>query len=231
MTQSNTQPPTTAAYADGFQHQPLRTVVAAALRDAILGGGLKPGTSLIEKTIAEELQISRAPVREAIRMLSEEGLVESVPYKGSRVRRLRSRDVQELYAIRGLLERFALDLVLASGPVDTTDLETACREMDEAAKFGDARALNEADRRLHRALIEMADQELLLTLWTQIELRARQIMALRNDQVGDLATIAANHRGIVAAIATGDAENAKRLIEEHVTSGASLALNDWEDAS
>lgn len=231
MSQSSTETHNAPVYADGFDHQPLRNVVAAALRDAILDGSLKPGASLVEKTIAEDLQISRAPVREAIRMLSEEGLVESVPYKGSRVRGLRRRDVSEVYAIRGLLERFALDLVLAKGPVDTTDLDEACREMEQAAELGDARALNEADQRLHRALIEMADQELLLNLWTQIELRARQIMALRNDQMGDPATIAANHRDIVAAIAAGEVERSKQLIEEHVASGTRLVLNDWEEVS
>lgn len=231
MSQGSTETHNVPVYADGFDHQPLRTVVAAALRDAILDGRLKPGTSLVEKAIAEDFQISRAPVREAIRMLSEEGLVESVPYKGSRVRRLRRRDVHEVYAIRGLLERFALELVLAKGPVDTTHLDEICREMEQAAQLDDARALNEADQRLHRSLIEMADQELLLNLWTQIELRARQIMALRNDQMGDPTTIAANHRDIVAAIAEGDGERSKRLIDDHVASGARLALNDWEEVS
>lgn len=216
-----TQP---AAYADGFNHQPLRTVVANALRDAILDGSLMPGDSLVEKTIAEELEISRAPVREAIRMLAEEGLVESVPYKGSRVRSLSRRDVREVYAIRGLLERFALELVLKEGPADMSELEAACMEMERAATVGDARALNEADERLHRSLIEMADHELLVTLWSQIELRARQILALRNDQIGDLTTVAVNHRSIVTAIAAGDADRAKQLIEEHVASGTELVL-------
>ncbi len=229
MSQRTADSDSTAAYAEGFRHEPLRNRVATVLRDAILDGTLLPGDSLVETTIADDLDISRAPVREAIRMLSEEGLVESVPYKGSRVRRLTSRDVQEVYAIRGLLERFALELAFTRGRVDTTALQAACEEMDAAATQGDARLLNDADERLHRSLIELADHDLLLSLWNQIEMRARQIMALRNDQMGDPATVAANHRAIVAAIAKGDAKCAMGLLDEHVASGARLVLDDWED--
>lgn len=229
MSQRTADSESTAAYAEGFRHEPLRNRVASVLRDAILDGTLMPGDSLVETTIADDLDISRAPVREAIRMLSEEGLVESVPYKGSRVRRLTSRDVQEVYAIRGLLEKFALELAFGRGSVRTADLETACCEMEAAAAAGDTRSVNDADERLHRSLIELADHDLLLSLWNQIEMRARQIMALRNDQMGDPVTVAANHRAIVTAIAQGDARHAMDLLDAHVASGARLVLDDWED--
>ncbi len=219
----------TASYADGFRHEPLRNLVANALREAILSGALRPGDPLVETGIADEFAISRAPVREAIRMLSEEGLVESVPYKGSRVRHLTRRDVREVYGVRGLLERFALELLLARHDPDLRGLQSACEQMTAAAEAGDAAALNRADEQLHRTLIELADHELLLSLWNQIELRARQIIALRNDQMGDPATVARNHRAIVSAIFDGNASEALALLEDHVASGASLVLEEWEE--
>ncbi len=232
MTQSaepNAQP---TPYAEGFSHEPLRLRVATVIRDAILSGSLLPGAPLVEKAIAEDLDISRAPVREAIRTLAKEGLVESIPYKGSRVRVLHARDVHEVYSIRGLLERYAVRQVLAAEPaVDLTPLDTACAAMEAAAAAGDAQALTAADERFHEGLIALPDHELLLGIWNLIELRARHAMALRNVQMGDLGVVAANHRAIVAALRAGDLDRTLRLVTEHVDSGAQLILDDWNRTS
>lgn len=228
MTQTadpNAQP---SAYAEGFSHEPLRLRVATVIREAILSGSLLPGAPLIEKTIAEDLEISRAPVREAIRTLAKEGLVESIPYKGSRVRVLHARDVHEVYSMRGLLERYAVLQVLAANPaVDLSELDAACEAMEAAAVQGDARALTAADENFHEALITLPDHELLLGMWNLIELRARHLMALRNVQIGDLGMVAANHRAIVAALRAGDLQATLRLVTEHFDSGAQLILDDW----
>ncbi len=228
MTQTadpNAQP---SAYAEGFSHEPLRLRVATVIREAILSGSLLPGAPLIEKTIAEDLEISRAPVREAIRTLAKEGLVESIPYKGSRVRVLHARDVHEVYSMRGLLERYAVRQILAADPtVDLAPLDAACEAMESAAALGDARALTAADERFHEALIALPDHELLLGMWNLIELRARHVMALRNVQIGDLGMVAANHRAIVAALRAGDLQGTLRLVTEHFDSGAQLILEDW----
>ena len=221
----NAQP---TPYAEGFSHEPLRLRVATVIREAILSGSLLPGTPLIEKTIAEDLEISRAPVREAIRTLAKEGLVESIPYKGSRVRVLYARDVQEVYSMRGLLERYAVRQVLATHPtVDLGVLDAACVAMEHAAAAGDARALTVADERFHEALIALPDHELLLGMWNLIELRARHAMALRNVQMGDLGVVATNHRAIVAALRAGDLDRTLNLVTEHVESGAQLILEEW----
>lgn len=228
MTQTadpNAQP---SAYAEGFSHEPLRLRVATVIREAILSGSLLPGAPLIEKTIAEDLEISRAPVREAIRTLAKEGLVESIPYKGSRVRVLHARDVHEVYSMRGLLERYAVLQVLAADPgADLSALDAACEAMEASAVQGDAHALTAADENFHEALIALADHELLLGMWNLIELRARHLMALRNVQIGDLGMVAANHRAIVAALRAGDLQATLRLVTEHFDSGAQLILDDW----
>ncbi|CAN5631339.1 GntR family transcriptional regulator [soil metagenome] len=212
---------------DAIHHEPLRERVASVIREAIFDGSLHPGAPLVEKTIAEDLQISRAPVREAIRMLATEGLVDSVSYKGSTVRRLSERDVQEVYAMRRLLERYAVRQVIERGvDVSRDGLEGATFAMEAAASSGDIATLNEADERFHRQLIELADHELLLGMWTLLALRARHAIALRNVQIGDPAAVAANHRAIVDAIAAGDLERSLDLVSEHIDSGAQLALDD-----
>lgn len=223
-----------AAFGDGFSHEPLRARVAAVLRAAILDGSLPPGAPLIEKAIAEDLEISRAPVREAIRMLSQEGLVESVAYKGSRVRVPSSRDVIEVYSIRGLLERFAVRRILASSGSGGDSLATLCAvcdAMEQRAAADDLRGVSAEDERFHRTLIELADHELLLDLWSHIALRARHIMGLRNAQLRDARQVAANHRTIVAALASGDLEETLRLVSGHIDAGAQLILDDWQGPS
>lgn len=229
MTQTSDPNGRTTRYAEGFNHEPLRQRVATVIRDAILEGNLLPGAPLVEKAIADDLAISRAPVREAIRMLVKEGLVESVAYKGSHVRRLSQRDVQEIYAMRGLLERYAVRQFFED---DTSDrlgpLEAACADMESAAGASDLKALNDADERFHRALIELADNEILLGMWTLIGLRARHAMALRNVQVGDLHLVAGNHRAIVQALASRELETTLWLVTAHIDSGAQLILDDWD---
>lgn len=232
MTQTPDPKGPTTRYAEGFNHEPLRQRVAAVIRDAILEGKLLPGAPLVEKAIADDLEISRAPVREAIRMLVKEGLVESVAYKGSHVRRLSQRDVQEVYAMRGLLERYAVRQYFENDTGDRlVPLEAACADMNVAAAASDIKALSDADERFHRSLIELAQNEMLLGMWTLIGLRARHAMALRNVQVGDLRVVAGNHRAIVQALAARELETSLQLVTAHIDSGAMLILADWEAAA
>ena len=231
MTQPDMQAERGASFSDGFSHEPLRARVAAVLRTAILDGSLPPGTPLIEQAIAEDLDISRAPVREAIRTLSQEGLVESVAYKGSRVRVPSSRDVTEVYSMRGLLERFAVRRILASAATDgdrLAELCAVCDAMEGRAAADDLRGVSAEDERFHRTLIRLADHDLLLDLWSHIALRARHIMGLRNAQLRDPRQVAANHRAIVASLASGDLEGTLRLVSGHIDAGAQLILDDWQ---
>jgi DNA-binding GntR family transcriptional regulator len=222
-----------AALLERFSHEPLRARVAEALRAAIFDGTLAPGTPLVEKAIAADLDISRAPVREAIRMLSQEGLVESVAYKGSSVRRPTSRDVTEVYSLRGLLERFAvrkLGASLAANPDRLAALATVCDDMEACAARNDIKGLSAADERFHRTLIELADHQLLAEMWSLIALRVRHIMGLRNAQLRDYRRVVANHRAIVEALASADLDRALGLLTDHIDAGAQLVLDDWLEA-
>lgn len=216
--------------AENFSHETLSTRVASLLRQAIYDGILPPGTALIEQTIAEDLEISRAPVREAIRTLAEERLVESIPYKGARVYRLTPADVTEVYSMRGLLEGFAVREILET-PVEPplSVLRDICDEMSLAADKGDMKVLNAADEKFHRAIIEQADHALLLEMWTLIGIRARHIMGLRNAQLADPHQLVANHLEMVDALEANDSRLAVKLIEQHVEAGAQLLLDDWND--
>lgn len=210
---------------DSIANPPLRSRVADRLRDAILRGELRPGQTLTEVAVAQQLQVSRAPVREAFRSLSEEGLLETVPYKGTRVRALSRTDIEETYSLRGQLEAFAITRTVERGDrVDFAELERLCGQMQNLAAAGDLAGLNEADERFHKTIIELADHALLLSVWSTLALRVRQIMALRNRQNDNLAEVALNHPPIVTALKAGDLDGALSHIARHVASAADLSL-------
>ena len=197
-----------------IENVPLRVQVANRLRKAILSGRMLPGAALVETALAEKMNVSRAPIREAIQILENDGLVETIAYKGKRVKPLTAREVAETYSLREVFEVMAVRLILESGaPLDT--LRTHCDEMTAAAEANNFEALVVADEAFHHALIRLADHNLLLTSWKNLYLRIHQIMALRNRDERNLTEVAGNHLPIVQALADGDADRAINLISEH----------------
>jgi DNA-binding GntR family transcriptional regulator len=205
---------------------PLSERIATQLREAILDGELAPGTPLVEVALAADLGVSRAPVREALRILGLDGLAETVPYRGTTVRGLRRRDVEELHHIRILHEGFAIRRLIACGRHhDLGGLYACCDAM--AGSGPDVRALNRVDERFHATLIELAGHALLSQFWRTIAMQVRQVMAICNRRIADAQVIAGNHRRIADAIAAADAGRAVALLEAHVDDVIELVLREW----
>jgi DNA-binding GntR family transcriptional regulator len=208
-----------------IEQTPLRVQIAEILRSAIVTGKLRPGTALVETALAEQLNVSRAPIREAIQDLENDGLVETAAYKGKRVKPLTVREVVEVCEMRQVFEVMAVRRILKSG-VEVGILWAPCSAMEAAAQAGDREALVVADEVFHRTLIQLSDHQLLAQLWAGLYLRIHQIMSLRNDRDVDLVDIAANHPPIVKALEANDVEQAVRLVSEHAD-----ALADFDPAS
>ena len=208
-----------------IEQTPLRVQIGKLLRSAIVTGKLRPGTALVETALAEQLNVSRAPIREAIQDLEHDGLVETVAYRGKRVKPLTVREVSETCEMRQHFEVMAVHRILQHG-TDVEDLWAPCRAMEVAAAAGDREALVTADEVFHRTLIQLSDHQVLAQLWAGLYLRIHQIMSLRYDRDVDLADIAGNHPPIVKALETSDVGRAVRLISEHAD-----ALADCDPAS
>lgn len=212
-----------------IENKPLREKILDILRDAIVSGEIKPGQPLVESELASQLGVSRAPLREAIQTLSAEGLVESTPYRGSAVRVLDRRDIEELYSLRAVLESFAIQRVIAKAEPDAVPLLRRCFDaMLQAAQAGDLKQVNQIDRKFHDTLIELSGHHLLAMTWNGVSMRVRQVMALRNRQNSDLRQIAYNHVPIIDAIEAGDETLALQLIQEHVASSGDLLAELWD---
>jgi DNA-binding GntR family transcriptional regulator len=209
-----------------IEQTPLRVQIADRLRRAIVTAKLRPGTVLVETALAEQMNVSRAPIREAIAILENDGLVETAAYKGKRVKPLTVREVEETWSLRQTFEVMAVRRIL-DRDADVAPLWEPCRAMQAAAEAGDREALIAADEAFHRTLIELSDHHLLLQSWNALYLRIHQIMALRNRRDSDdLAEIAGNHPPIVRALEERDTRTAVRLISDHTR-----ALRDFDPAS
>lgn len=174
----------------------------------ILSGRTDPGERLVEEQLTRRLGISRAPLREALRLLAQQGLVEHVPRRGVRVATLSERDVRELYAVRDLVERHAIEAALpVSGAADLGGLRSALETMREATRRGDRLAVAEAHRAFHVALVQLAGNRQLCALYESVLVKLQLYMAInlrREAEVAAPADGVHRHERLFEAVAGGD---------------------------
>ena len=198
-----------------------REEIRTAIRDAIFSGKLKPGDRIIETYWAKEMGVSQGPVREAIRDLEAQGLVETVPFKGSRVRSLTEKDVRDNYSVRICLEsksiRDAITMLTDDQLTVLTDcLKEILKDMDACAKRGDLLNFTECDTAFHRAIIDATENQVLLRLWEQCNMRNWfAVSALTN--VESLQQLQSEHQHICQAICAKNMEEATTTLEHHLT--------------
>lgn len=198
-----------------------REEIRNAIREAIFSGDLKPGDRIIETFWAKELGVSQGPVREAIRDLEALGLVESVPFKGSRVRLMTEKDVQDNYSVRICLESKSIrDAItgLSDEALDrlTGQLRGILEEMDARAKQGDLRAFSDCDAAFHRTIILATNNQVLLKLWEQCNMRNWFMFSALTD-AESLKQLQSGHQCIFDAICARDEHGAVSTLENHLT--------------
>jgi DNA-binding GntR family transcriptional regulator len=211
-----------------IDNKPLREKVLDVLREAIIQGDFKPGQALVESDLATRLGVSRAPIREALQVLSADGLLDVIPYHGTTVRALTKTDIEELYSLRSVLEVFAMRRVVARGdPEIPRALRQVYEDMLDSAHQGDLKQVNLIDRRFHDTLIEMSGHRLLAVVWNSVSMRVRQVMGLLNERNTDLKQIAYNHVPLIEAIERGDEEQAVALLRHHIAASGDLIAEGW----
>jgi DNA-binding GntR family transcriptional regulator len=158
-----------------IHHSSLRDLVVAAIRDAIIQGKLKPGDKIPEAELAEQLGVSRTPIREAIRILEQQGLVRTRPKNGTYIASLDPEELRDSLLVRASLEELAVRQALAQ---DTEAqwlelcraLEDVVAAMKGALEGGDTIAAIELDTRFHTLLIEGAGNNYLSRTWSVVGL-------------------------------------------------------------
>lgn len=191
--------------------------VARRLTDAIVQGQLPPGAKVAEAAVARELGISRAPVREAARLLESQGLLAASPRRGFFVRELSARDVDELYALRLCVERHAA--VEAARRLTPEARDALRRQLDlmrDLAKRDDPATIVEADYQFHRLICEAAGNARLLRLFDGLASELRIVIGLIGHLYDDPDEIARTHEPVLAAIEAGHPERIVAHVDHHI---------------
>jgi DNA-binding GntR family transcriptional regulator len=193
-------------------------LIAGRLRQQILSGALAPGERLIEEQITSRFGISRAPLREALRLLAQQGLVEHLPRRGTRVITLSGQDAHELFELRDVLERFAMSKALPCGPEDLLDAHEHLASMRRAADTADGPALAEAHRRFHLSLAALAGHRHLLEAYEPVLLKLQMHMALNLRREAETAApqdSIRRHTALLEAVGSNDKDVVFAALSTH----------------
>lgn len=216
---------TLLAQLDTPRQIPLSERVYVALFEAILGGKIRPGEHLAEQPIAGSLGVSRISVREAIRRLATDGLVEIIPNRGAFVVDLSPDDIEEIFSLRAALEALGIRLACRSvGRIDLARLEEVVDEMRDIEKSHDRVAGAEVDTKFHLTLMEISRHRRALEAWHSMS--AQITIAVYNSitYYPDIDGLAERHSRIVDVIRAGDTEEAESCISDHIIQGGRMLL-------
>lgn len=210
----------------------LRTNVANEIMRAIAEGHLQPGDRVIEQQIATEMEISRAPVREAIRELEAQGILVTIDRKGAFVADLTSDDIKELFALRIALETMAIEIAAARiNQAQIQELITFTEEMVFAASKNDVDAFVESDMKFHNLVCSLSNRKRLLRMLDEVRTLIRMFMVISKFAMlysTELAHEAAAHKPIIEALSSGNPDKAKDALAKHLTQAEAILLRYFE---
>jgi DNA-binding GntR family transcriptional regulator len=206
--------------------------IADELRESIVTGKLKPGQRIVEQQIADAMQTSRGPVRDAIRVLEQEGLTIHYPHRGTFVARLTLEDAQEIYSLRLALELLMADYAV----VHATDEQL--QALDELVQAMERRArgdysqfdATDIDMDFHRMMCRISDHQRAMEAWEALESQIRLlVLSHRTSDPSDFRDTGPTwHREIVRALHDRDRELVRAKIRHHVAASFQTVANGFK---
>lgn len=193
-------------------------MTAEHVRAEVLSGALAPGERVGEEALCARLGISRAPVREALRRLAEQGLVEHLPRRGHRVVVWSAHDIVQLFEVRRALEQHALTVALPSPNLRLGRVRTALAELTAADRRKDWVARDDAHRRFHAEIVALAGNRQLDLVYEQVLVKLQLAMArnLREEtEAGARREGVRRHAELLAAVETNDPVQAEAALRRH----------------
>lgn len=213
----------------------LTATVAEHIKEAIFRGSLPPGAPLHEVELSKSLGVSRGTVREALRDLQDETLVEIQPHQGASVTRLSPRKAREIYTLRAQLEPHAVRLAMGRSAYtqgDLDELDALVRRLGELERTGDPEhrsdlfAIITADMEFHRVMCERSEHEMLMAVLKSLQSQTRLFILNTILYHSDLELDEPTHRAILTAIQSGDPEHAEAVVRKHIVdAGTSLVTH------
>lgn len=213
-------------------YKPLREIVFETLREAIISGKLEPGERLMEIQLAEEIGVSRTPVREAIRKLELEGFVVMIPRKGAYVAGISLKDITDVFEVRAALE--ALAAGLAAERITDEEIDKLDRSLvaySEQTNQQNIDGIVETDTDFHDLLYKASRNERLMLIITHLREVIQRVRTVSLSQPGRSKDAVEEHRQIVDAIADRNVELAQTLAREHIYNAENSMLNSLKGAN
>ena len=208
---------TTSLFQPMMESRPIREIAYEVLKHAIITGEIPAGERIVETDYAERLHISRTPLREALRKLERDGLVEYVLRRGVVVRAFTIADVEEIYTIRNALEMLTLPAIIRNATEeDVASLKERLREMDEVMAHGDIETLSPMARAFHSQLTALCRQNRILRVIEGQDEFITRFSAMAIRQEDRLAQAHEEHYKLVEFVEQKDLEHFQKLMNRHI---------------
>ena len=208
---------TTLTFQPMMESRPIREIAYEVLKHAIITGEIPAGERIVETDYAERLHISRTPLREALRKLERDGLVECVMRRGVVVRAFTLADVDEIYTIRNALEMLTLPAIIEKAtPADIASLRGKLHAMDALMEAGDIEQLSPLTRAFHSQLTAICAQKRILRVIDGQDEYIRRFSAMAIRQEDRLTAAHQEHYALVDLVEKRDLEGLRKLMYQHI---------------
>lgn len=212
-------------------HRPLREIVYEQLKIQILTGKIAPGTRMMEVELAEDLGVSRTPVREAIRKLEKEALVVIEPRRGAYVSDVSVKEMVDTLVVREDLEALAASLTAKRITKEELEgLEKKVTDYSEAIASGDMEQIIRADESFHHKIVALSGNKALIQLFSSVQELSLRFRYLYYEDFTRYENMPVEHKEILEAIKTGDGDAARIVSDNHVKKLKEFVVNEGESA-
>ncbi len=208
-------------------HRPLREMVYEELKMQILTGAIVPGTRMMEVELAEEMGVSRTPIREAIRKLEKEGLVVIEPRRGAYASQISTQDMVEILEVRENMEGLAAFFAASRmQPEEIAELKEIEAKYNDAVIEGSMEDMIKYDTRFHRIIVESCNNKILVQMIEQLQELVLRFRYIYYDNFRRAENMPEEHRMIIEAIESGNAEAARDAADTHISRLKDLVIRE-----
>ena len=212
---------------DIHNHKPLREMVYEELKIQILTGAIVPGTRMMEVDLAEEMGVSRTPIREAIRKLEKEGLVTIEPRRGAYASMISTQDMVEILEVRQDLEGLAAYFAASRmSPVEMEELREIADHYNAAVKEGSMQDMIRYDTQFHRQIVDSCNNKILVNMVEQLQELFLRFRYIYYDNFRRADNMPSEHQEIIDAIASGDEDRARAAADVHIDRLKQLVIEE-----
>ena len=223
---------TPISLAPAAESKPIREIAYETLKHAIITGDLPAGSRIVETDYAERMHISRTPLREALRKLERDGLVEYMLRRGVIVRAFTIADVEEIYTIRNCLEMLTLPAIVANAtPQDILRLRTILAEMDPLTEKGDSVALSPIARRFHAELTAISGLKRTIRAIEGQDEYITRFSALSIAKEDRRSAAHQEHHELVNLVEKKDLEGFQQLMHKHIERSKETCLRALQESN